>query len=210
MDLSHPISTVIPSLEGQVLTVLAHTTAPMSGSAIARLTDAGSERGCRRALERLVRQGTVEATASGPSILYVANRQHMMWPTIERVVEAADRARQDLFTRFRHIVSDDFGERATLAVFGSVARRDSALDSDIDLLLVTPDDADPDAVDRVVDRLIRHGREWTGNDTNVYQLTTGELTEHIRQGDPMIASWHRDARTISGSDLTAQLTVSPS
>ena len=42
MDLSDPISVVIPSLEGQVLRVLAHTTSPLSGSRIAELVTTGS------------------------------------------------------------------------------------------------------------------------------------------------------------------------
>src|ERR1035437_8097443 len=90
MDLSDPISVIIPSLEGQVLRVLAHTTTPLSGSRIAALVTTGSNPGIRTALGRLVHQGTVLARRSGPSILYTANRDHLIWPTIEHTVQTAD------------------------------------------------------------------------------------------------------------------------
>ena len=57
MDLSDPISVVIPSLEGQVLRVLAHTTTPLSGSRIAELVTTGSNPGIRTALGRLATPG---------------------------------------------------------------------------------------------------------------------------------------------------------
>jgi hypothetical protein len=57
MDLSDPISVIIPSLEGQVLRVLAHTTTPLSGSRIADLVTTGSNPGIRTALGRLATPG---------------------------------------------------------------------------------------------------------------------------------------------------------
>ena len=59
MDLSNPISAIVPSLEGQVLRVLAHSTEPLSGSRVAELATTGSNPGVRTALNRLVRHGTV-------------------------------------------------------------------------------------------------------------------------------------------------------
>ena len=53
MDFRNPINGIIPSLEGQVLRVLARTTTSLSGSRIAELVTTGSNPGVRTALTRL-------------------------------------------------------------------------------------------------------------------------------------------------------------
>ena len=86
MDLSNPVKAIIPSLEGEVYRVLARTTTPLSAVTVARLAEGGSTPGIRLALARLARQGTVIALPSGSSILYTANREHLLWFAIESAV----------------------------------------------------------------------------------------------------------------------------
>src|ERR1035437_8264153 len=72
MDLSDPISVIIPSLEGQVLRVLDHATTRLSGSRIADLVTTGSNPGIRTALGRLATPGgtvTVDGIGyTGPNV----------------------------------------------------------------------------------------------------------------------------------------------
>ena len=209
MDLSDPISVVIPSLEGQVLRVLAHTTAPLSGSRIAELVTTGSNPGIRTALGRLVRHGTVLARRSGPSILYTANRDHLMWLTIEDAVQAADTLLDTLQDRIADLARAHLGrldaERTTLALFGSVARGASTLDSDIDIVAVIPDNVDPDTIEELVNAVTAGVERWIGNSCNVYDVTSTRLAELIAASDPMIDSWVGDARTFLGPDLRRRL-----
>lgn len=209
MDLSNPISVVIPSLEGQVLRVLAHTTAPLSGSRIAELVTAGSNPGIRTALGRLVRHGTVLARRSGPSVLYTANRDHLIWPTVEHAVQAADTLLDTLQDRIADLARAHLGqleaERTTLALFGSVARGTSTLDSDIDILAVFPDNIDAHTIEQFVDAVTADVQRWTGNSCNVYDVTSARLAQMSAASDPMIESWAADARTFLGSDLRRRL-----
>lgn len=209
MDLSKPITAVVPSLEGQVLRVLAHTTAPLTGAAVARLTRTGSTPGVRKTLGRLVGQGLVRATDVGAATAYTANREHLAWPTIERLVRDTDQLRAELYRRLARIVTDRLGDTTALAIFGSVARGDSDAASDIDLLLVVPDDLDQDAEDAVVDELSQRGAAWTGNDVNVYATTRRGLGDLVRRSDPMIESWARDAVALAGPELGALLSAVP-
>jgi len=209
MDLSDPISVVIPSLEGQVLRVLAHTTSPLSGSRIAELVTTGSNPGIRTALSRLVRHGTVLARRSGPSILYTANRDHLTWPTIEHAVQAADNLLDTLQDRIVDLARAHLGgrdaERTTLALFGSVARATSTLDSDIDIVAVFPDSIGAQTIEQLVDAVTADVQRWTGNSCNVYPVTSTRLAQLIAASDPMIESWAADARTFLGPDLRRRL-----
>jgi hypothetical protein len=63
--MSNAISTVIPSVEGPVLQVLARTDMPLSGSRIASLIPNVTVEGVRRALHRLVASGLVNAEPVG-------------------------------------------------------------------------------------------------------------------------------------------------
>lgn len=209
MDLSDPISVVIPSLEGQVLRVLAHTTAPLSGSRIAELVTTGSNPGIRTALSRLVRHGTVLARRSGPSILYTANRDHLTWPAVEHAVQAADTLLDTLQVRIADLAQAHLGQfdagRTTLALFGSVARGASTLDSDIDIVAVFPDNVDADTIEQLVDVVTASVERWTGNSCNVYDVTSSRLAQLIAANDPMIESWAAEARTFLGPDLRQRL-----
>jgi predicted nucleotidyltransferase len=209
MDLSDPISVVIPSLEGQVLRVLAHTTTPLSGSRIAELVTTGSNPGIRTALGRLVHQGTVLARRSGPSILYTANRDHLTWPTIEHTVQSTDTLLDTLQERIADLAREHLGqpgaERTTLALFGSVARATSTADSDIDIVAVFPDNIDDHTIEQFVDAVTEGVERWTGNSCNVYDVTSARLAQMIPASDPMIASWAADARTFLGPDLRRRL-----
>jgi predicted nucleotidyltransferase len=212
MDLSDPISVVIPSLEGQVLRVLAHTTTPLSGSRIAELVTTGSNPGIRTALGRLVHHGTVLARRSGPSILYTANRDHLTWPTIEHAVQTADTLLDTLQDHIADLARAHLGqldaESTTLALFGSVARGTSTLDSDIDIVAVFPDNLDAHTIEQLVDAVTAGVQRWTGNSCNVYDITSTRLAQMSAAHDPMIESWAADARTFLGPDLRRRLVES--
>lgn len=61
MDLSHPLSTLAPGLEGAVLEVLARSTEPLSGRAVRRrLSREASQSGVQKALDRLYVSGLVK------------------------------------------------------------------------------------------------------------------------------------------------------
>lgn len=209
MDLSLPVSAVVPSLEGRVLLVLAHADAPLTGSRIADLVPGASNPGVRTALGRLVQQGTVLAAASSHAVLYRANREHLAWPAIQATVDYATNAHAMLRDRVVALVTEHLGadraDRTTLALYGSVARGTSTRESDVDLVLVTPDDLTGADAERLVLDLTDRVERWTGNTCAVYELSTGRVAELVRDADPMVRSWLDDASTINGPDLRGLL-----
>jgi predicted nucleotidyltransferase len=134
MDLSDPTRAVTPTLDGAVLAVLAAAGKPMTVGQVAELAARGSEIGIRRTLARLVEQGTVRATLMGRNQVHELNRDHVA--AAAAVVLSG--LRTELWRRFREELETWRVRPIYACVFGSAARGDGDVSSDIDLLLVHP------------------------------------------------------------------------
>ncbi|GAA2579058.1 hypothetical protein GCM10010435_64860 [Winogradskya consettensis] len=210
MDLSSPMDAVVPSLEGQILRVLAATSRPMTASTIVRLVHRGSAPGVRVALRRLAGVGTIINDRIGKQYQYQANREHAAWPAIQAVVDFANGFPAQLDAKISQTVRDGLagwpeatGNNAdvTCAVFGSLARGTADAESDIDLVLVVPDATPPDMAEALSERLTARVGAFTGNQVNVLLLTAGQRDDLIKRGDALVDSWRRDARTVHGPEL---------
>ena len=202
MDVARPITAVIPSLDGPVLEALAKTTLPLTGRQVHRIAG-GSEAGVRKVLTRLVSQGIVHVTAAGPSLLYVANREHLAWPAIEVLASL----RQRLLQQLAADLSGWGPAPVHVSLFGSAARADGDIDSDIDLFVVRPaeveEDSEPWASN--IDRLRTNVTAWTGNHCQIFQLDIQRLQQHVAIGDQLVANWQHDAVTVYGDEPAAVL-----
>lgn len=209
MDLSNPINAVIPSLDGEVLIVLARTTRPLTGRQIAGLTHRGSQSGVRLTLIRLEEQGVVLAESAGRSMLYRANRDHLLWSAVEPLLHAAESTVHTLQKRILNVLSSSLDSQmlseTTVALFGSLARGSSTVHSDVDLVVVFPDSVEDERGRAAIDLVTEGVFRWTGNQCNVFLATGERLSQMVSQGDPMIVSWARDAVTFNGPDLGGQL-----
>lgn len=187
MDVATPYADLMPGLEGPVLEVLAGTSRPMTGRQVQRLARRGAVSGVAAVLDRLVTSGLVLAEPAGRAILYRANREHLAWP----LVEAAVGLRVSLL---RHLAAavDAWTirpQRATL--FGSAARGDGGVDSDIDLLLVR-DRATSEEWERQVEDLTIQIRAWTGNDAQVIDVDGTTWKRMVKEVDPLMNSVNAD------------------
>lgn len=197
MDVAWPIAAVVPTLDGPVLQVLARTTRPMTGREVHRLAGVGSENGVRAVLGRLALHGLVHATQAGRATLYVANREHLAWPAVEILTSL----RRALISRVAALVRSWPQPPITAALFGSAARGDGGVDSDIDILLVHDGDGDEQQWQRQVDRLREQVSAWTGNTCQVYDLTEADYVAHLATAEPIVAEWRRDAVVVHGDPV---------
>lgn len=196
MDTSRPMTALVPSLDGPVLEALARTTRPMTGREVHRLAGTGSESGVRLILARLDSHGLVNSMQAGRATLYVANRSHVAWPIVEMLAGL----RRELFSRMRDLVASWLVPPVTVAVFGSAARGDGDIDSDIDVLVIH-DDGDETQWELQIDLLRNQVTSWTGNPCQVYELTEAEFTQHLTAGEPIVDQWRRDAVVVFGEPL---------
>jgi predicted nucleotidyltransferase len=187
MDVANPISSVIPSLDGAVLSALAGTTAPLNLSTVHRLASRGSLSGTRRVLVRLVDAGVVEHVPGG----YALNRDHVAAPAIT----ALSNLWGDVLDRIGHHVADWSRKPRLVGLFGSAARRDGDEQSDIDLVVVSEA---TDAAERAAD-LAAQVERWTGNPTRVVTVSSKGLRRMRRARERILVEWERDLVVIEGS-----------
>ncbi|MEI8410445.1 MULTISPECIES: nucleotidyltransferase domain-containing protein [unclassified Kribbella] len=198
MDMSQPIGTVVPTLDGPVLAVLARTSQPLTGRKVHQFAGSGSETGTRNVLRRLARTGLITATEVGASVQYALNREHLA----ARAVLELTSLRQRLFDRIRDAIEHWPVKPTHASIFGSTARGDGDLDSDVDLLLVHGFTDDPPlAWDEEAGELAIQVYVWTGNHVQIYELSESDLAEHLQAGEPIVDEWARDAVTVYGPDF---------
>lgn len=69
------------------------------------------------------------------------------------------------------------------------------------MLVVTDDDVDSQRLEDALDR-VRDDLAWfTGNTPQLIAMTRSQLRRMVEADDPLVESWERDARTISGPDV---------
>lgn len=195
MDYRRRLLAITPTLDGDVLAVLARADIELSGRELARHVGHGSPEGVRGAADRLVDQGTLLRRTAGSAHLYQLNRDHLVAPWIEGLSSL----REQLIERLRaQIAGWDQPARVAL-LFGSVARGEASADSDLDLLIIREEDCDPDSEcwrNQLFD-LQRSATAWTGNDTRILEYGEQELTEQ-----PLLESILRDGIELFGSRRT--------
>lgn len=175
MDFRRPLSVVTPTLDGDVLAVLAGAEEEFSGRRIHRVLGRGSEHGVRRAADRLVNEGIVRQRRAGRAKLYVLNREHLAAP----FVEGLSSLRAQLIERLQAAVGAWSTPARSAFLFGSVARGEAGPDSDLDLLVVRGAGVDEDDAGWTgqLAELERAATAWGGNETRIVEFGEEELIE---------------------------------
>ena len=179
MDLDRPLGLLTPTVDADVLAVLAGARASFTGRQVHRVAERHSERGVRNALHRLSEQGIVLAERAGSSVLYSLNRSHLAAPYIESLAQLRPELLRRIVEEVRHWkIPADF-----VALFGSAARREMSLHSDIDLFVVRPDRVDVDDVvwQEQTTQLSDQVTAWTGNDTRIFELSGAEVVDGLER-----------------------------
>jgi hypothetical protein len=199
MDVSRPYSVVTPTVDGDVLVVLAGTSKPLTGRHVARLVRRGSVAAVAKALDRLVDQGLVLRMQAPPASLHTLNREHVAAST----VEALAGIRAEMLGRLRHTLSTWDVQPVHASLFGSAARRDGDLDSDIDIFIVRPVSVDgDDAVwGEQLGRLGDAVFNWTGNRASIVEFAEHDIVRMLHDEPPVVQDLQRDGIELAGIPL---------
>lgn len=193
---------MFPVVDSAVLDVLTRSTKPRTGREVAKLAGR-SQDATQRVLNRLVDHGLVLRRDAGRARVYELNRDHVAAEPISQLAELRTRLFQRLHESFESWHPAPFH----VSVFGSAARGDGDLNSDIDIFLVRPDNVGEDDEDwrRQVEALADSVFEWTGNHAGIAEVGDEELGRLRRERPAIVESISADAVDISGFPIRSFL-----
>lgn len=194
MDLSRPLSVVTPTIDGDVLAVLARADKQFTPGDLQRMMGRYSLGGIRRALHRLAEQGIVTEQQTSASVLYGLNRLHLAAAPIRALADL----RATFISRTSSLLESWDTPPEFAALFGSAARGDMRVDSDIDLFVVRSGDADgeDEVWQRQLGELAEQVTAWTGNDARVLEYAIDRVE---RSREPLLAAIAEDGVPLYGS-----------
>jgi predicted nucleotidyltransferase len=190
VELHRPLATITPTLDGDVLTVLARNDVTFTTGQVHRILTQHSEEGIRKVLRRLTGQGIVLSERIGNAFVYRFNNEHL---AARHITELA-RLQEIFLARLEDLLQKWQAPPLYAAVFGSAARGQMTGSSDVDVLLVRPDDVEDATWDDQVDDLAATVSRWLGNDTRVLEFTENEVTEN----EPVLEDVLREGLTVAG------------
>jgi predicted nucleotidyltransferase len=194
MELHRPLATVTPTLDGDVLTVLARNDIPFTTGQVHRILTQHSEEGIRKVLRRLTSQGIVHSERIGNAFAYRFNHDHLAAPHIAGIA----RIQETFLAKLEDVLKSWRTPPVYAAIFGSTARGTMTVSSDVDLLLVRPHTATDTVWEEQLNVLATTVTRWLGNDTRVLEFTENEITTRGHE-EPVLKNVLREAITVSGS-----------
>jgi hypothetical protein len=203
VDFSTPISTVIPSLDGPVLQVLARADRMLSGRQVHAQAGTGSVAGVRLVLQRLASTGLVHVDEAGSSLLYRLNRSHLAAQAVE------------LLANLRATFADTLAANIAAwripplhaSLYGAAARGAGDHKAEVTLLLIRSDEVATDNLlwEEQVGGLMSDIVELTGNPVDVDELSLRDLANHHHAAVPVIEDWLHHPTILHGPTLQVLL-----
>lgn len=181
--------------------MLARTTMPLTGRQVHRLAGSGSQQGVGKVLLRLEETGLVHVTDAGTTRLHLLNRDHVASDAVLALVDL----RGKLYDRIRRAICGWTIQPLAASVFGSAARGDGDLTSDVDLLFVRPsavEEDDPTWSTPLFD-LGQSIFAWCGNRASTLQATVEQVAEMVERQEPIVAGLRRDELRLIGPGIFA-------
>jgi len=186
MFFSEPFGGVIPGARGAVLAALLRTGEQLTGRQVHSLvSDDHSLWSVQEALRTLTQLGLVETRTVGRAGVHTINEAN--------AAIAPLRALADPIASLKAAVGEVIdSEVKAVILFGSIARGEAALDSDIDLAVI--------ASKRWDKRVELHDtvRKRLGNACDVIVFTQAEFSRAATAGEPVVADILRDGVALVG------------
>lgn len=167
-----PLDDILNSrIKVRILRLFARTRGSYSGREVARLIGY-SHNPTIQALKELEAQGLLRRRSIGASHEYTLNEDHLL---VRGVLLLAFERERDALLEIASIFEEQIGKDFEEAViFGSVARGEERLDSDVDILIIIKDRADKEAVEDRVSEATILAMAASGNPVSPVLVTRSE------------------------------------
>jgi predicted nucleotidyltransferase len=200
VDFRHPIEAAIPGAQGRVIAVLLGTSGELNLRTIARVAGVSVAQ-ASRVLPGLVELGMIERREVPPSSLFRLVPEHVATRALLGLADA------------RNVVMIEMGRAAakirpapiSVITFGSFARGDSELDSDIDVMIVRPAGIDPDTDQwtQTIERWRNIVSRIAGNRVEILDVDGDSVAAKLTGGTQLWRDIRRDGEVVFGERLDA-------
>lgn len=194
MNLGSPVLDIAPTVRGALLQALVRLEQPVTRRQLATLAGAAPGN-ASTVIEELIRSGIVTETLAGRSSMVVLNRRHLAAGPLLALAGL----RGELIRRLRDRLSA-WPDLCGAWLFGSVARGEADLQSDVDLLIVAVDLATPDLHDRL-SQLQADVRVWTGNDLQLVEHSPTSWRKLVLSKNPLVEQIRIDGIALAGDTI---------
>jgi hypothetical protein len=202
VNLSEPASVVMAPGTAAVIRVLAGAEDAFTIRQIGRLAGVSHARAAQ-VVALLDQHGVVDTEDRGPSRLCTLNREHLATPALVALVDL----RRSMLELIRREIESWQMRPLHASVFGSAARGDGGVMSDLDVLVIRPDDIGPetDAWSEQLRSAAIQLRRAIGNPVAWFDTSRDELRQAMAAGEPILQQWRLDSVHLTGSTLTTVL-----
>ena len=187
MLLNEPFGGLLPGARGAVLSALLRTDARLTGRQVhALVSDRHSLWSVQEALKAWVQLGVVHTEIIGRTVIHSINEDHYTVPPLRSLL--------DPIAALTMIATQIVGEGVeAVIVFGSVARGEAKVGSDVDLAVIAQSgwDGGIDLEDAVRNRL--------GNDCDVLVFTAKDFTTLAAAHEPVVDEILMDGVPLMGT-----------
>ncbi len=180
MDLSAPISDVLPGHRGSVLAALLRLREPVTGRELAAQA-AVPPATARRIIDDLAEAGLIDLRPAGRAVGVTLNRRHLAVPALEQLAGM----RAGLIERLRSTIAEWNVPAAGAWMFGSAARGDGDRHSDIDIVVVAHRAPSAGWEEQIGD-LAGLASASTGNKAQVLDYSRRRFRELVAASNPLV------------------------
>jgi predicted nucleotidyltransferase len=200
VDFRHPVEAAIPGAQGRIIAALLGTSGELNLRTIARVAGVSIAQ-ASRVLPRLVDLGMIERREVPPTSLFRLVPEHVATRALSELADS----RGVVMNEMRHAASKIRPAPVSVITFGSFARGDSDVDSDIDVLIVRPTgiDADDERWAQTLERWRTFVSRVAGNTVEILEVEAAAVAAKLSGGTQLWRDIHCDGQVVLGERLDA-------
>ena len=153
-------------------------------------------------LKELVKDGIVVTKSAGTAYLYSINNDNY---TVKTILKPFFGQEEKIFSKALAIIKNSIlrasAEIVSLAIFGSVARKDDTAKSDIDLLIVLGSIKDRKTLDKKIDIMVKEVAHKFQSIIAPYIITAAAFKKRYNAKDPLMQEILKSYILIFGKPL---------
>ncbi len=185
----------------KVLRVLFNSDLDLTGRKIADLSSLEAPTS-GNALRRLAALHIIEVRNIGRAKLYRLKTSH---PIVKDLLGPLFLQEKDMLAGQMGIIAGKFHRhKVTVILFGSAARGEETVESDLDICLVVADSEDKEEVEKIVEQEVARLSDVTGVVPTFLTMTRSEFARRFRKGETLVLSIMKEGK-VYGSQPIEQI-----